>query len=105
MTAGDPSPAGPAGPAASAHAPTPFVLRGDFIPLDALLKATGLAPSGGTARVWISDGQVQVDGRVERRKTAKIRAGQVVRLGDERVAVQGPDPAPPDAAADRAHDA
>ena len=68
--------------------PQLFVLRGEFIPLDALLKATGLAPSGGTARMWISDGQVRVDGVVELRKTAKIRAGQVVQMGAERIAVQ-----------------
>jgi ribosome-associated protein len=68
--------------------PQPFVLRGEFIPLDALLKATGLAPSGGTARMWISDGQVRVDGVVELRKTAKIRAGQVVQMGAECIAVQ-----------------
>jgi ribosome-associated protein len=68
----------------------PFVLRGEFIPLDALLKATGLAPSGGTARMWISDGQLRVDGAVELRKTAKIRAGQVVELGAQRILVQPP---------------
>lgn len=65
-------------------------LRGEHIALDALLKATGLAPSGGTARQWISAGEVQVDGRVETRKTAKIRAGQVVRLGTEEVRVSAP---------------
>jgi len=68
--------------------PMPFVLRGEYIPLDALLKATGLAPSGGRARQLIADGQVQVDGQIDRRKTAKIRAGQVVRLGDQDIAVQ-----------------
>lgn len=68
--------------------PVDFPLRGDFIPLDALLKATGLAPSGGSARMLISDGQVRVDGQVETRKTCKIRAGQVVTFGDERIAVK-----------------
>ena len=46
-----------------------FELRGAFIPLDALLKATGLAASGGTAKAIVADGQVQVDGQTERRKT------------------------------------
>ena len=62
-----------------------FELRGEFIALDSLLKATGLAPSGGTARQWIVEGLVQVDGEVELRKTAKIRAGQCVSFGDHRV--------------------
>jgi ribosome-associated protein len=68
-----------------------FELRGDFIELDKLLKATGLAHSGGAARMTITEGQVQVDGQVELRKTAKIRAGQVVSLQGVRIKVQ-PDP-------------
>ena len=62
-------------------------LRGDWIALDALLKATGLAASGGTAKHMIGDGRVQVDGRQELRKTCKIRAGQVVSVNGTRVRV------------------
>ena len=57
-----------------------FELRGEFIPLDSLLKATGLAESGGRARMMVVEGLVQVDGQPESRKTAKIRAGQTVQL-------------------------
>lgn len=63
-------------------------LRGEYIELDKLLKATGLAESGGRARVMITEGQVQVDGQVESRKTAKIRAGQQVQLAGEVIVVQ-----------------
>ncbi|HWI11751.1 MAG TPA: RNA-binding S4 domain-containing protein [Burkholderiaceae bacterium] len=64
-----------------------FELRGDHITLDALLKATGLAPSGGIAKMMVADGRVQVDGIAESRKTCKIRAGQVVSLAGVRVRV------------------
>ncbi len=64
-----------------------FELRGEHITLDALLKATGLAPSGGIAKMMVADGRVQVDGRDESRKTCKIRAGQVVSLAGARVRV------------------
>jgi ribosome-associated protein len=64
-----------------------FELRGDFIPLDALLKATGLAGSGGGAKAMVASGAVQVDGRDESRKTCKIRAGQVVSVHGARVRV------------------
>jgi ribosome-associated protein len=64
-----------------------FELRGEFITLDRLLKATGLAESGGRARVIITEGRVQVNGQDELRKTAKIRAGQVVSLQGVRVRV------------------
>ena len=63
-----------------------FALRGDYITLDALLKATGLAPSGGVAKMMVAAGQVQVDGQDESRKTCKIRAGQVVALKGARAA-------------------
>ena len=64
-----------------------FLLRGEFITLDALLKATGLAPSGGAAKAMVAEGHVQVDGRDELRKTCKIRAGQVVAVTGARVRV------------------
>ncbi|KQW76183.1 RNA-binding S4 domain-containing protein [Methylibium sp. Root1272] len=62
-----------------------FTLRGEFITLDALLKATGLADSGGAAKALIQAGQVQVDGREELRRGAKLRAGQVVAVSGARV--------------------
>ncbi|WP_421883456.1 RNA-binding S4 domain-containing protein [Methylibium sp.] len=62
-----------------------FTLRGEFITLDALLKATGLADSGGAAKALIQVGQVQVDGREELRRGAKLRAGQVVAVSGARV--------------------
>jgi ribosome-associated protein len=55
-----------------------FELRTDHITLDALLKATALASSGGAAKQMILEGQVQVDGLVEQRRGRKIRAGHVV---------------------------
>lgn len=67
-----------------------FTLRGDHITLDALLKATGLAPSGGAAKAMILAGQVQVDGQVELRRGCKLRGGQRVQVGGSLVRVQPP---------------
>lgn len=68
-----------------------FELRGEFITLDRLLKATALAPSGGAAKALVASGRVQVDGRDELRKTAKLRAGQVVALTGVRITLVAPD--------------
>jgi ribosome-associated protein len=68
-----------------------FELRGDFIALDSLLKATGLADSGGRAKTMVSEGMVQVNGQDELRKTCKIRAGQVVSLHGVRISVVATD--------------
>jgi ribosome-associated protein len=55
-----------------------FTLRGEYIQLDQLLKATGLAHSGGAAHAMVEEGLVRVDGKPESRKRAKLRAGQRV---------------------------
>jgi ribosome-associated protein len=67
---------------------TPFALRGEHITLDALLKATGLAGSGGEAKMLIQDGQVQVNGSPETRRGRKLRAGDEMVLGTARVLLQ-----------------
>ena len=72
---------------------TDLVLRGEFITLDALLKATGLASSGGAAKVLIAGGEVRVNGEVETRRGRKCRAGDEVVVGDVRVLVGGGGPA------------
>ena len=55
-----------------------FILKGEFIALCDLLKTEGIADSGGQGKAMVADGLVKVDGVIELRKTAKIRAGQTV---------------------------
>ena len=62
-----------------------FEIRGEHITLDALLKATGLAPSGGGAKGMVTTGKVQVDGQMETRRGCKLRPGQVVAVAGTRV--------------------
>ncbi len=74
-------------------AATHFTLRGEHITLDALLKATGLAESGGAAKTLIAAGGVQVNGEPETRRGRKLRSGDAVSLGGAsvRIAAAGPD--------------
>jgi ribosome-associated protein len=64
-----------------------FELKGEFVELNQLLKLTGVVDSGGAGKHLVAEGVVSVDGQVELRKTAKIRAGQVVTLGDVEIRV------------------
>jgi ribosome-associated protein len=64
-----------------------FQLRGEFVELNQLLKLTGVCDSGGAGKALVAEGLVSVDGKVESRKTAKIRAGQLVSLGDVQISV------------------
>jgi len=64
-----------------------FELNGEFVELNQLLKLVGLCDSGGAGKMMVASGDVKVDGKQEMRKTAKIRAGQQVTVGDIRISV------------------
>ena len=64
-----------------------FQLSGEYIELNNLLKLTGVCDSGGAGKMLVAAGEVSVDGKVELRKTCKIRTGQVVSIGDVRISV------------------
>ena len=55
-----------------------FVVSGEYIQLDQLLKVLGLCASGGAAHAAVEAGLIRVDGVVETRKRAKLRPGQQV---------------------------
>lgn len=66
-----------------------FQLIGEFVELNQLLKMVGLCDSGGAGKALVAEGVVSVDGQQELRKTAKIRAGSIVALGDIEIKVLG----------------
>ncbi|NVD73062.1 RNA-binding S4 domain-containing protein [Duganella sp. BJB1802] len=66
-----------------------FELSGEFVELNQLLKLVGLCDSGGAGKMMVAEGGVKVDGKQELRKTAKIRAGQQVSVGDVCISVDG----------------
>lgn len=68
-----------------------FLLNSEFIELNQLLKLEGACDSGGAGKALVAAGQVRVDGQVETRKTAKIRAGQIVACGELEIHVRGSD--------------
>jgi ribosome-associated protein len=67
---------------------TVIELTSEFIELNQLLKVAGLVDSGGAGKHMVESGVVSVDGKQELRKTAKIRSGQVVTVGDLRIRVE-----------------
>ncbi len=68
-----------------------FTLReGDeFIPLIALLKATGVVYSGSEAQEVVTAGMVLRNGEVETRKRAKIRPGEVIVFQNYEIEING----------------
>jgi ribosome-associated protein len=69
---------------------TEFTLSCEHIELCQLLKAVGIAESGGAGKHLVAAGEVSVDGKAESRKTAKIRAGQKVSCRGTTILVKAP---------------
>lgn len=59
-------------------------IREEPIRLGQFLKLAGLAEDGVHARELVEAEEVQVNGRLETRRGAQLRAGDVVAVADER---------------------
>ncbi|MFC5473406.1 RNA-binding S4 domain-containing protein [Paraherbaspirillum soli] len=66
-------------------------LNGEYVELNQLLKLTGICDSGGAGKALVASGVVKVDGKVELRKTCKIRAGQRVTVAGVQIRVLAAD--------------
>lgn len=60
-----------------------FDITGPFIELIGLLKATGIAQTGGHAKFIVEDGDVIRNGEVELRKRAKLIPGDILVVNGE----------------------
>jgi len=66
-----------------------FNLKGaEFIELIKLLKLLHLAQSGGHAKIMVEEGEVKLNGEVEFRKRAKLRAGDVVETSEKQITIE-----------------
>ncbi len=57
-----------------------FEIEGEYIELIQLLKALGIAETGGHAKFIVDNGEVLRNGIVELRKRAKLVAGDEIRI-------------------------
>ena len=55
----------------------------DTITLNVALKLSGMAPTGGQAKVLIQSGQVKVNGQVETRRKKQLSPGDVIEVNGE----------------------
>ena len=52
-----------------------FILKGDYIRLDDLLKNVGVVNTGGHAKIIIQEGEVKVNGETCTMRGKKLRSG------------------------------
>jgi ribosome-associated protein len=62
-----------------------FKIEGEYIELIQLLKALGVAATGGHAKHIVEEGEVIRNGEVETRKRAKLVPGDIVELDNLRI--------------------
>jgi ribosome-associated protein len=66
-----------------------FSLRGaEFIELIKLLKLLRIAESGGHAKILVEEGMVKLNGEVEFRKRAKLRAGDIIEIESKKISIE-----------------
>jgi ribosome-associated protein len=65
-----------------------FNLTSEYIELIKLLKLMGIAETGGHAKMMVDDGEVFLNGQLESRKRAKLRAGDVVELNGLKIIIR-----------------
>ena len=65
-----------------------FELDRDHVELNQLLKLSGICHSGGAGKALVAGGRILVDGKVELRKTCKIRAGSTITFEDVEIRVR-----------------
>ena len=63
-------------------------LREDFIKLDSLLKLSGVASTGGHAKILILEGEVKVNGEVCTARGKKIRPSDTVLVENTEIKVE-----------------
>lgn len=59
-----------------------YELKDEYIELFKLLKTLDLVDSGGQAKMLISEGYIFRNEKVETRKRAKIRSGEIIKIAD-----------------------
>ena len=62
-----------------------FKIEGDYIELMALLKALGVAETGGHAKHIVDAGEVFRNGQIETRRRAKLVPGEIIQLQSVKV--------------------
>jgi ribosome-associated protein len=66
---------------------TSFQLNSEYIELIKLLKATGICSMGSEAKQMVEEGLVKVNGETEFRKRAKLRAGDVISVNNDKISI------------------
>ena len=67
---------------------TKFKIEGEYIELIQLLKAIGIASTGGHAKMIVDEEMIKRNGELETRKRAKLIVGDVIEIEVEQIRIE-----------------
>jgi len=67
---------------------TKFKIEGEYIELIQLLKAIGIASTGGHAKMIVDEEMIMRNGELETRKRAKLIVGDVIEIEVEQIRIE-----------------
>jgi ribosome-associated protein len=67
---------------------TKFKIEGEYIELIQLLKAIGIASTGGHAKMIVDEEMIMRNGELETRKRAKLIVGDVIEIQVEQIRIE-----------------
>ena len=67
---------------------TKFKIEGEYIELIQLLKAIGIASTGGHAKMIVDEEMIMRNGELETRKRAKLIPGDIIEIQVEQIRIE-----------------
>jgi len=64
-----------------------YFLEGEYIHLIQLLKVLNWVQTGGHAQIVVMEGLVKYNGQVDFRKRLKVKKGDIIEFGDNKVKI------------------
>ena len=59
---------------------TEIIIKTEYITLGQFLKLADIIESGGEAKMFIAENEVQIDGVIDQRRGRKLRGGEVIEI-------------------------
>ena len=59
---------------------TEIIIKTEYITLGQFLKLADIIESGGEAKMFLAENEVQIDGVIDQRRGRKLRGGEVIEV-------------------------
>ena len=67
---------------------TEITINTEYITLGQFLKLTDIIQSGGEAKSFLAQNEVEIDGEIDNRRGRKLRGGEVIEILDQKYEIK-----------------